>query len=275
MDRLQTIEAELAKALGEALRGEVRAFARVTSTMDVAHALAQEGAPEGTLVWAKRQEQGRGRLGRVWESPEGGIYCSVIMRPQRPAADIPQLSLLMGLAAAEAIRESAMISPRVRWPNDLLIGAHKIAGILSEGAGGGPAPAITRGGPGRRGTGKGDAYVVIGIGINVSTNPASLPPTATSLAAAGGKNLDPFHLTARLYRRFFRWYDVWTQEAFSPVREALRPHMGLFGEVVHIRAGSEEFEGTATDLDESGRLLVRLESGILKPFDVGEVTHLR
>ncbi|MDP3702894.1 MAG: biotin--[acetyl-CoA-carboxylase] ligase, partial [Candidatus Omnitrophota bacterium] len=224
-----------------------------------------------------RQTQGRGRLGRVWESPEGGIYCSLIVRPslgtppaggvgegvpepqaegrpRRSVRDIPQLSLLMGLSAAEAIRESAMVSPRVRWPNDLLIGAQKIAGILTEAR---------------------DGAVVIGIGINVSTAPTDLPDTATSLAAAGGENLDLFHLTARLYRRFFRWYDLWSGEGFPPVHEALRPHMGLFGEIVHIRAGSEEFEGTATDLDESGRLLVRLDSGILKPFDVGEVTLLR
>lgn len=253
-DRSQTIEAQLTEALGDTLRGLVRAFGRVSSTMDVAHALAQEGVVEGTLVWAQRQEQGRGRLGRVWESPEGGIYCSLIVRPQRSVDEIPQLSLLMGLAAAEAIRECAMVSPRVRWPNDLLSGAKKLAGILTEAK---------------------DGAVVIGIGINVSTDPAALPPTATSLADAGGKNLNPFYLTARLYRRFFRWYDVWSAAGFPPVREALRPHMGLFGEVVHIRAGSGEFEGTATDLDESGRLLVRLDSGVVRAFDVGEVTLLK
>src|SRR3990167_11021559 len=154
LQRDSELEAQLTKALGETLRGQVRAFERVSSTMDVAHALALEGAVEGTLVWAQRQEQGRGRLGRIWESPEGGIYCSVIVRPQRPAADTPQLSLLMGLSAAEAIRECAMVSPRVRWPNDLLIGAQKIAGILTEAK---------------------DGTVVIGIGINVSTAPADLP----------------------------------------------------------------------------------------------------
>ena len=253
LQRDPALEAKLAKALGETLRGEVRAFGRVTSTMDVAHALAQEGVAEGTLVWAQRQEQGRGRLGRVWESPEGGIYCSLIVRPQRPATDMPQLSLLMGLSAAEAIRECAMVSPRVRWPNDLLIGAKKIAGILTEAK---------------------DGTVVIGIGINVSTAPADLPDTATSLAAAGEKNLDLFHLTARLYRRFFRWYDLWSGAGFPPVHEALRPHMALFGEVVHIRAGSGAFEGTATDLDDQGRLLVRLDSGLMRAFDVGEVTLL-
>ena len=138
-ERDPSLETQLTKSLGETLRGEVRAFEHVNSTMDVAHALAQDGAAEGTLVWAQRQEQGRGRLGRVWESPEGGIYCSLIVRPQRPATEIPQLSLLMGLSAAEAIRESAMVSPRVRWPNDLLLNGKKIAGILSERAGGGCA----------------------------------------------------------------------------------------------------------------------------------------
>ena len=247
------LETQLINALGETLRGQVRAFDQVTSTMDTAHALVQEGAGEGTLVWAQRQEQGRGRLGRVWESPEGGIYCSLIVRPQRPATEIPQLSLLMGLSAAEAIRECAVVSPRVRWPNDLLIGAKKIAGILTEAK---------------------DGAIVIGIGINVTTAPEEVPDTATSLAAAAGTSLDLFHLTARLYRRFFRWYDVWTQQGFSPVREALRPHMALFGEVVQIRAGSEEFQGTAVDLDESGRLLVRQDSGIVNAFDMGEVTRL-
>jgi len=263
LQRDAEFEAKLAKALGETLRGQVRAFGRVSSTMDAAHALAQEGAAEGTLVWAQRQEQGRGRLGRVWESPEGGIYCSLLVKPQRPATEIPQLSLLMGLSAAEAIRECALVSPRVRWPNDILLNGKKVAGILLEGSNG------------ERGTGNGPMHVVVGVGINVSTAPAELPESATSLfAATGGKSLDPFHLTARLYRRFFRWYDVWAQQGFLTVREALRPHMALFGEVVHIRAGSERFEGTATDLDEQGRLLVRLDSGMIRAFDVGEVALL-
>ena len=266
------MEQQLIQELGADRRGEVRAFECVTSTMDLAHALAQEGAPEGTLIWAKRQEQGRGRLGRIWESPEGGIYCSVMVRPQRPAADIPQLSLLMGLSAAEAIRECAMVSPRVHWPNDLLLDGKKVAGILSEGAGGE-----------RRGAGENNTHVIIGVGINVTTDTAHLPDTATSLLAAGGKPLDPFHLTARLYRRFFRWYDVWAQQGFLPVRQALRPHMGLFGEVVRIhqqqatsdkRQGSS-VEGQALDIDEVGRLLVRLDSGVVKAFEAGEVTLLR
>jgi biotin-(acetyl-CoA carboxylase) ligase len=82
-------------------------------------------------------------------------------------------------------------------------------------------------------------------------------------------------LTGRLCDQFRRWYDVWTQEGFAPIREALRPWMGWFGHPVHITAGSRRLEGTAHDIDETGRLLVRLDSGLLRPFDVGEVTRLR
>jgi len=95
------------------------------------------------------------------------------------------------------------------------------------------------------------------------------------LAAAGGKDLDPLPLAARVYRRLFRWYDVWAEDGFAPIREALRPQMALFGEVVHITAGTERFEGTASDLDEAGRLVVRLDSGLMRAFEMGEVTLLR
>ncbi len=269
-ERDPALEARLAKALGKSLRGEVRAFARAPSTMDVAHALATQGAVEGTLVWAQQQEQGRGRQGRTWESPEGGVYFSILVRPARAAAEIPQLALVAGLAAAEAVRECAMLSPRVRWPNDLLLNGKKLAGILTEAKNGLPAaPNLGQTSAAQAGS------VVIGIGINVTTKPSDLPETATSLAAAGGKSLDPFQLTARLYRRFLRWYDVWGVEGFAPVREALRPQMALFGEVVHITAGNERFEGTASDLDEAGRLIVRLDSGLMRAFDMGEVTLLR
>jgi len=249
LTRDSALEARLVTALGADRRGDVHAFARVSSTMDVAHTIGQEGA----LVWAQRQEQGRGRQGRTWESPEGGAYFSIIVQPARAAAEIPQLALVAGLAAAEAIRECAMLSPRVRWPNDVLLNGKKLAGILTEAKNG---------------------SVVIGVGINVSTTPADLPDTATSVTAAG-KDCDPLHLTARLYRRFFRWYDVWSAEGFAPIREALRPQMALFGEVVHITAGNERFEGTASDLDEAGRLVVRLDSGITRQFEMGEVTLLQ
>ena len=270
--------------------------------MDVAHELAAAGAGEGTLVWAARQEQGRGRLGRTWASPEGGLYLSLIVRPARPLAEFPQLSLVAGLSAAEAIRELTGLSAAIRWPNDLLINDKKVAGILAEGSGlravGTNRPPEPRAPPARLSRSPGRAspepVIVIGIGINVTTQLKDLPDTATSLLAnlsshltfsailpGGPANLvggDIQHLTCALTgalcRHLEAWYDAWTTGGFAPIREALRPWMGHFGQPVHISAGSTRFEGTATDLDEQGRLVVRLDSGVQRAFEVGEVTLL-
>lgn len=252
--RGQTPSVKIAKFPDEGL-APVYAFRRIGSTMDVAHELASQGASEGTLVWAARQEQGRGRLGRTWVSPEGGTYCSVILRPNRPPAEIPQLSLVAGLATAEAIRELAGVSPAIRWPNDVLLDGLKVAGILVEARG---------------------AAVVVGIGINVTTDPADLPPNATSLKKVTITfSASPVDVTGALYRRFRAWYDVWYRSGFVPIREALRPLMGLFGEPIQLSTASERLRGVASDLDEHGRLLVRLDAGPVRPFEMGEVTLLR
>ena len=293
------LETTLSACIDGRIGRPVHAFQHVGSTMDVAHELAAAGAEEGTLVWATRQEQGRGRLGRTWLSPEGGLYISILLRPTRPPTELPQLSLVAGLAAAQAIQEHANLFPSIRWPNDLLINGKKVGGILVEAsssvrsglrAQGSPAPALAS--PPRlwpkadRGGGPGGQlptalspqpsalYAVIGIGINVTTQLKDLPETATSLSASGA-GCDPCQLTGALCRRFEAWYDVWTSQGFGPIREALRAWMGHFGQPVHINAGSSRFEGTATDLDESGRLLVRLDSGLVRAFEMGEVTLLR
>ena len=254
-ERDETLELRLMQHLnGLRLGGPIYAFGRVGSTMEIAHELAAQDAPEGTLVWAGRQERGRGRLGRTWESPEGGLYCSLILRPKRAATEIPQLSLVTGLAVAEAVREVTGLYPSIRWPNDLLIQGLKVCGILVEAKGG---------------------AVVVGIGVNVAAKPKNLPEEATSLAAAGASDSDVQRLLGVLCNRLSAWYDVWTAQGFHPIREALRPWMGHFGQPVHVTAGTTRFEGTATDLDESGRLVVRLDSGILRAFEMGEVTLLR
>lgn len=222
--------------------------------MDRAHALAREGAGEGTLVFAARQQQGRGRLGRTWESPEGGVYFSLILRPARSPEEIPQLSLVAGLAAAEAIREVTGLSASIRWPNDLLLEERKVAGILIEAK---------------------EPAVVLGVGINVTTQPTVLPETATSLAAWGAA-CDPYGLAAGVCRRFEGWYDGWSANGFGPIREALRPWLSHLGEVVRVTRGTaHQVEGQALDVDEAGRLLLRLESGAIRSFDAGEVTFLR
>ena len=229
-------------------------YASVGSTMDVAKRLAEKGAPEGTLVLAERQTAGRGRQRRPWDSPKGGLYLSLILRPTRPTPEVPQLSLVAGLAAAEAVQEASGLSPCVKWPNDLLLRERKVAGLLVETSNG---------------------AVVLGIGINVTTPTRLLPEAATSLVAEGWTRANPRTLAAALCRHLGAWYDICSSNSFAPIREALRPWMGHFGQRVSIASGSKRFEGTASDLDESGRLLVRLDTGILQAFEMGEVTLLR
>ena len=236
------------------LQGPVYAFKQTNSTMEEAHCLAAKGSPEGTLIVSQSQSQGRGRLGRVWNSPEGGAYFSVILRPKQSAADIPQLSLVTGLAVVEGLRQLCAIYPSIRWPNDVLVQEKKLAGILVEAKNG---------------------AVVIGIGINVSTPLSELPNTATTLAQVSKNCPHPHQVIGALWRRLAYWYDIWVRQGFAPVREALRPWMGHFGQPVHIATGKMRFEGTATDLDEQGRLVARLDSGVLRAFDMGEVTLLR
>lgn len=268
--RDSALERRLAAALtGTRLGRPLYGFQRVGSTMDVAKALAEEGAPEGALVWAARQDHGRGRLGRVWESPEGGAYLSLVLRPMRPPAEVPQLSLVAGLSAAEAIRELTTLSPSIRWPNDLLLNGRKVAGILIE------ASTVRSEGRRQKTEGKKDdvPYVVVGIGINVATDPKDLPDTATSLAASGAA-CGPHHLTAVLCSKVDGWYDIWTAKGFTPIRESLCPWLNLGG-LVRLTIGGSQVEGQAMDVDEEGRLLVRLESGVVKTFEAGEVTLLR
>ena len=248
-------EARLSAVLaGAALGRPIYAYETAGSTMELAHELALRGKPEGTLVWALRQEHGRGRLGRSWISPEGGAYASLVLRPRRSAVDAPQIALVAGLSVAEAIRDAARLSPSIRWPNDLLLGGKKLSGILAESKGG---------------------VVIVGVGMNVSTDIAILPPEATSLAASGAACCRLEDLLGGFCRRMSHWYAAWQREGFAPIRTALRPWMGLFGHPVQIDVGRTRFQGTASDLDEAGRLLVRLDSGLLRAFEAGEVTLLR
>ncbi len=232
-------------------RATAYVFLEAESTMEMAHQLAEAGAPHGTFVLAVQQTQGKGRLGRTWNSPKGGLYGSIILKPTRPDTELPQLSLIAGLAVAEAIRELTGLLPSIRWPNDLLIGSLKVAGILIERRDG----------------------VVVGIGVNVTTRLKELPKEATTLAAQGAE-CELYQLAGLVHQRLMAWYDEWSESGFAKIRETLHPWMAGFGQPVRISAGSEEFEGTASDLDESGRLVVRLDSGVLKTFDAGEVTLL-
>ncbi len=245
--------------------------------MTVAHQLANDGAPEGACVWAETQTAGKGRAGRVWTSPRGGIYLSLILKPSRPTSDIPQLALLAGLAAAEAIRDVAALSSLIRWPNDLLIEGKKVVGILVEASTSdfrlqtsdnsetrNPKPET-----------RNSTYAVVGIGINVETNPQKLPEGAASLSQWCRPAPNRTRLAAAWLRHLARLYAAWNAEGFAAIRPELLQWIGLFGQLVHVTVGHDTVQGQAIDLDDAGRLLVRLESGLIRAFHAGEVALLR
>jgi len=158
---------------------------RLPSTMDAAHAMAEAGAPHGTAVAAREQAAGRGRRGKSWVSPRGGLWLSVICRPPGPTG-MEHLSLRVGLAIAESLESLVQGIPRlaIKRPNDLFLGAKKVAGILCEARWEGPAP----------------TWVIVGLGLNVSNPlPHDVAPLATSLALEGIE-VTPDELAAPLAR---------------------------------------------------------------------------
>jgi BirA family biotin operon repressor/biotin-[acetyl-CoA-carboxylase] ligase len=231
-------------------------------------ARASRGAPEGLVLAAEEQRAGRGRMDRAWVSPpRAGLTFSLLVRPQAvPPARRGWLPLLAGLAVAEAVRDVAGVQARLKWPNDVLTGASKLAGILAEAAGG---------------------AVVVGIGLNVSNGPAELPPpgpgglAATSLAAEGWARPDRESLLAGILASFERWYQAWREAGGDADRCGLRAGYtracATFGRqvTVELPGGPEPLSGLAVGVDPDGRLLVRASSGSVVPVAAGDVVHLR
>jgi len=168
----------------------------VASTNDVALQMAEEGAPEGLVVTADRQTRGRGKWGRRWESPAGGLWMSILLRPSAPTSCGPVFSLMGAVASAEAIRQASGLMARIRWPNDLFLGGRKVGGVLNE----------------MRASQGGIRYLVMGIGINVNQEKndfsLSLRGLATSLRLESGRIWDRQVLAEALYDRVDFWYRI-------------------------------------------------------------------
>ena len=180
----------------------------VGSTNDEAAKLAAEGAPSGTIVLADTQTGGRGRLGRAWQSRPGNLQASFILRPDCALRSAGQLSLLAGVALAETLIKHGPdgLDLRLKWPNDVLIGGAKVAGILLESAG--------------DRLGRLD-HVVLGIGLNIDWCPTSLSYPVTSLDAVGFEPRVPKDWLSAIASSLRLWLDRWQSQGFAGVRECL------------------------------------------------------
>ena len=229
-------------------------FRMLTSTQDELRRLADSGAPEGTVVVTDHQTRGRGRQGRAWlDEPGANLLVSVLLRPPIPAAQVPRLSLLAALAAADGLTAATGVTVGICWPNDLQVRERKVAGILAEAAA----------------TGDRVSHATLGIGINVNQTEfaADLSRPATSLALEAGRQLDREMLLEALLASLDRWYARYLREGFSPVREGWRRASVTLGRPVD----GGGITGIAEDLDEDGALLVRVPEGGLARLVAGEV----
>jgi BirA family transcriptional regulator, biotin operon repressor / biotin---[acetyl-CoA-carboxylase] ligase len=216
------------------------ALASVGSTNDEAARLADAGAPEGTVVWSRKQTGGRGRRGRHWASPVGNLYSSTILRPDCAAPRAAELGFVAALAVADIVPADRQV--RLKWPNDVLVDGGKIAGILLESA------------VGRAGQ---VDHVVAGIGLNVGFAP-QLPEMRYPGSALGGSVEAALEgLTAALAARLAQW----RRDGFETVRAAWLAQAGPIGAEVDVRLGDELVRGRFAGLDRQGALLLDTAAG--------------
>jgi len=239
----------------------LRVLAEVGSTNDEAKAWAMAGCPEGAVVAADTQTGGRGRRGRAWASPAGkGVYVSVVLRPRAAPAALGQLSLLMALATARAIRESTPLTVSTKWPNDVWVDGRKVAGILLEA----------------------DADLeqvrsaVVGIGINLSLSAEDLPAqvrrTATSLNQAAGRPVPRAPLVCALLREMETVYGQFSSGHVARLLAECRALEVCLGRPVSVELGKQSLQGTAEEIAAGGELILRLASGETRAFVAGDVS---
>jgi BirA family transcriptional regulator, biotin operon repressor / biotin---[acetyl-CoA-carboxylase] ligase len=250
----------LARALEGSTWHELEVVDEVGSTNAVLLERAAADVPEGLVLVAEHQAAGRGRLDRTWVSPpRAGLTASVLLRPDVPAARRGWLSLLVGVAVAEAIGEVAGVRAALKWPNDVLAAdGRKLAGILAEASAG---------------------AVVVGVGLNVSTTDDELPETGTSLARSGATTLDRGALLLGYLRALETRYRRWTEVLGDPVQSGLaRDYLAwsaTVGAAVAVTMpDGAVLEGVAEAVDWDGRLVVATPSGRVE-LASGDVRHVR
>lgn len=228
------------------VRLDLRWHASATSTMDLASELVAHGAKHGLVIGADEQSAGRGRRGRTWQSPPGaGLYFSMVVRPSIASiASLPLLTLAAGVGVREGIHGAAGLAPDLKWPNDVIVGRRKLAGILAEGFGIGT--------PGQA--------VIVGVGLNVQ--PGAYPPDvsarATSLEGELGCAVDRGAVLAEVLLGL--WEAVATLER-NP-GDILQAWRAASPSATGTRVEWDEKHGTTAGIDEAGALLVRTASGV-------------
>lgn len=243
---------------------KIHYFTRLGSTNSTAYELAAQGAEEGEAVVAESQERGKGRLGRIWFSPPFlNLYLSVILRPGWPPHQAPLITLMGAVATAETIERFCGLHPVIKWPNDLLLGGRKVAGLLNE-----IQSETDR-----------IHFIVLGIGVNLNvdrtTFPEAIQPLATSLREELGRTISRKDFLCLLFERLEEWYTRLKGEGRDPILQAWKEWAQISGQRVRVTSFGEVLSGVAIDIDSEGALLMRTEDGMTRRVVAGDVEYGR
>ena len=233
---------------------DVRRFEAVDSTQTIAFALADTGAPDGTTVLAHYQNDGRGRRGRTWYAPPGtALLTSIVVRPRLAPRELPLYSFAAALAAADAVERVGGIGARLKWPNDVLLGGRKVAGVLLE----------------SRATAGGDPVIAVGVGLNLrqSAFPVDLETRATSVLIETGRTIATEAALEALMETFATWRGRLEREGFSPLRVRWLAASDTIGRRVEV----DGVAGTAVDLASDGALVIA-DGRVHRRVVAGEIT---
>lgn len=254
----QGIESQLA---GSRIGTRLEYLDQTVSTNADAFRLAEEGAAEGTVVFADAQSGGKGRRGRVWSSPAGvNLYCSIVLRPTIMPYEAPQLTFLSAVAVARAIELTTDLTPEIKWPNDLLVSGKKVAGLLNE------MSAET----------DGINFVILGIGVNLNMSagqfPEDLRHPATSLFLESGSAINRSHFASTMFNELDRLYTDFLLHGFGPVRKEWQLRCNANGrQVIVSDSGTECTGGRFIGIDTDGALLLRSDNDVLHRITCGDV----
>jgi len=238
---------------------ELHCFEVLDSTNVTAREMAAAGAADGAVVIADAQRRGRGRLGREWVSPaRKNLYVSIVLRCDLPPERLAQISLLAGVATCETLRDWAPAAV-IKWPNDVLLGGRKAAGILAE-----------------MEQSSGQRAVVLGIGVNLNSGagdfPDELRDKATSVRLTTGAEVDRARFAGALLTRLEARYEQWRDQGFAPIAAAWRQLAPLVGRRIHVAEPSGAVEGEVLALDDDGALRIRRDDGSEHRVIAGDVT---
>jgi BirA family biotin operon repressor/biotin-[acetyl-CoA-carboxylase] ligase len=235
----------------------LREWDEIDSTNEEARRLAATGERGPIWLRAGRQTAGRGRRGRAWESPAGNLAATLLISPDKSASECAQLSFVTAIAAADAVSAFAPSADvKVKWPNDVLAGGKKLAGILLESA---------------SGAGTTPTYLAVGVGMNLAHFPPDTEFPATSLAAVGAGVPKPGDVLTQLAAHFAKWYDIWMKTGFSSIQDAWLARAAGLGTRIRARLTHEETSGVFEGIDNTGALILREAQDRTRIISAGEV----